>query len=335
MKKIFTFLAAMFVAFAVNAADQYPDPAVNNSLSAAVAAVGDDEVIYLEAGIYTNSKTASNDYTKLRSGKHYTIKAIDGQKAIIKYEVPFQIREAASAKFIGIKFDGESIHSDYDNYFHVNDAVDNSLEFENCEFTNVSASYIIYVGGSKKLSSLVFKNCKFHDNSCGRAILNEGTITKLEIKNSTISDFTNTDNSLIDNYSSATMGELTMEGCTVSGISKKIIVGQATSHLGTCTINNCYFHDNAKNIIIFSKSTIVDQHACDKLVFTNSTIANSTALADYTSTIDVHPYNDVETDGVKVIVDHCTFYNNPTITSDHSAIRPYNINDVTISNCIF
>lgn len=128
---------------------------------------------------------------------------------------------------------------------------------------------------------------------------------------------------------------LHLENCEFYSVKNYVIHGKKGSHTDECNINNCYFHNNVKNAVYFEASETEGVQTCDKLVFTNSTVANTDALTNYTSTIDIRPYGTSVTDAIKVIVDHCTFYNNPTINSDHSAIRPYNISDVTISNCIF
>ena len=73
---------------------------------------------------------------------------------------------------------------------------DNVLEFEDCEFTSIS-KYIIHVQGGKKAASIVIKDCNLHDNT-NRGILNEGTITELQLKDSEFKNFTNY--SIVDNY---------------------------------------------------------------------------------------------------------------------------------------
>ena len=128
---------------------------------------------------------------------------------------------------------------------------------------------------------------------------------------------------------------LVMEDCELYDIKNYVFYGAGSTHTDSLIIHNSFFHNNTKNTVYFPKGTIEGKHPCDKFAITNSTIANSSALTNYSSTIDIHPYNDAASAAVKVIVKNCTFYNNPTINSDHSAIRPYNLSDVTISNCIF
>lgn len=128
---------------------------------------------------------------------------------------------------------------------------------------------------------------------------------------------------------------LILEGCEFYNVKNYVLYGNSSSHTNSLIINNCYFHDNVKNAIYFEASGTIGVQTCDRLEVRNTTIANTDALTNYTSTIDIRPYGSSVTDAIKVIVDHCTFYNNPTINTDHSAIRPYNLSDVTISNCIF
>lgn len=128
---------------------------------------------------------------------------------------------------------------------------------------------------------------------------------------------------------------LIFENCEFYDIKNEVFRAKSDVHMDSLIVNNCYFHNNKKNIVYFEASGTEGRQTCDKLVFTNSTVAKSDSLKNYTSTIDIKPYGTSNTDAIKVIVDHCTFYDNPTINTDHSAIRPYHLTDVTISNCIF
>lgn len=128
---------------------------------------------------------------------------------------------------------------------------------------------------------------------------------------------------------------LIFENCEFYDIKNEVFRAKSDVHMDSLIVNNCYFHNNKKNIVYFEASGTEGRQTCDKLVFTNSTVAKSDSLKNYTSTIDIKPYGTSNTDAIKVIIDHCTFYDNPTINTDHSAIRPYHLTDVTISNCIF
>ncbi len=128
---------------------------------------------------------------------------------------------------------------------------------------------------------------------------------------------------------------LIFDNCEFYDIKNEVFRAKSDVHMDSLIVNNCYFHNNKKNIVYFEASGTEGRQTCDKLVFTNSTVAKSDSLKNYTSTIDIKPYGTSNTDAIKVIIDHCTFYDNPTINTDHSAIRPYHLTDVTISNCIF
>ena len=128
---------------------------------------------------------------------------------------------------------------------------------------------------------------------------------------------------------------LTVENCEFYNIKNEVFRAKSDVHMDSLIVNNCYFHNNKKNIVYFENGNTEGRQTCDKLVITNSTVANTDSLKNYTSTIDIRPFGTDNTDAIKVIIDHCTFYNNPTINTDHSAIRPYHLTDVKISNCIF
>ncbi len=178
------------------------------------------------------------------------------------------------------------------------------MEFEDCEFYN-SAKFIVNVPSGSKAKSLVFKNCKFYDNATNRGILNQGNI-----------------------------GHLGVYDCEFSGFVKDVIDGYSgTSHVDSCIVKNSYFHNHSRSAIFFEASTVDGQQTCDKLIVKNSTFANINGTGDYHSVIDIRPYS--STNSIKVEVDHCTFYNNTSINSDHTNIRTANISDVTVSNCIF
>ena len=327
MKKIFTFIAAMLVAFAVNATDQYPDPATTNSLATAISAAGTGDVVYLDDGTYYNQSGV--DYTWIAGGKNITVRAISGKSPVVKLYVPFRIKEASSVKFVGVKFDGGSL-TGYDRYFEPNDATDNSIEFDDCEFTDIS-KYIIQVRSGKKLASLVIKDCDFYNNS-NRGILNQGTITNLEMKDSKFRTFTA--NKVLDNYDSGSIVSATIDGCEFANNNDVAIHGSAGTHMGELIINNCYFH-NSKRAAVFFEANETVAARCDSLAVTNSTFANFENTNDYwVSIIDVRNGGS-QTNLGAVVVDRCTFYNNATINEDHVCVRVHKSTNALVSNCIF
>lgn len=307
MRKLFLLIPLLAFALLANADVIEISSATSNIIHTTIAAssTNDGDVIVLtDVGPYVNSKANSDDYTKL--SKNITIQAANGITPVIQLEVPIQGRNGKSAKFIGIKFNCASLQ--YDNLVHFNDALDNELEFENCEFYN-SSRYLVKLSSDKKVKSLKFKNCKFYDNSSNRGIIIDGT-------------------GIIDH--------LELDGCEVSGFAKEFIHGYAgTSHVGECIVNDCYFHNNSRSAVMFVASTVDGTQTCDDLTVTNSTFANIDATSEYESVIDIRPYGSTNTDAIKVIVDHCTFYNNETKNSDHANVRTCYLTDVTVSNCIF
>lgn len=128
---------------------------------------------------------------------------------------------------------------------------------------------------------------------------------------------------------------LVLEGCEFYDIKNIVITGKAATHTNSLIVNDCYFHNNAKQSIYFEASTTEGIQTCDRLEIRNSTIANTTALTNWISIIDIRPYGTTVTDAIKVIIDHCTFYNNPCVDSGHANIRTHYLSDVSISNSVF
>ncbi|MBQ6977033.1 MAG: DUF4957 domain-containing protein [Paludibacteraceae bacterium] len=126
---------------------------------------------------------------------------------------------------------------------------------------------------------------------------------------------------------------LELDGCEFYDVKNIVITGKADSHTNSLIVKNCYFHNNAKQSIYFEASNTEGRETCDELNISNSTFANTTALTNWISIIDIRPYS--STNAIKVRVDHCTFYNNPCVDSGHANIRTHFLSDVSVSNCIF
>ena len=318
MRKLFLLLPALALSLLVNAADQYPDPSVENSLSAAVIAVGDGETIYLDdATPYFNVKKEGVDYTKLRSGKHITFRAIEGKHPVIKYEVPFQVREAVNAKFIGVKFDGTNLSS-YDNYFHLYDDAANVLEFEDCEFCSLS-KYCVSIPSGKNANAIIITNCYFHNNS-NRAVINQGTIGSLSITNSQFESLTT--DPAIDNYGSGTITSLAISGCDFANNSSTAIHESSGASIGSCAINNCTFYD------ITSSAIFLENTADNDISVANCTFKNINASSLSAGVVES------KTASGSFTVDHCTFYNCIVKNTDYGTVKVASPNAV-VSNCIF
>jgi hypothetical protein len=237
MKKLFLLIPALVLSLMAKAADQYPDPAVDNSLATAVSAVGSGETIYLDEGIYTNSD--ASDYTKIRGGKNITFKAIEGKNPVVQLKYAFQIREASSAKFMGIKFDGTNLA--YDSYFLAYDATDNTWEFEDCEFTALS-KYVIQYGSDKKVASVVFNKCYFHDITKSCIYIDNTGEANLTVRNST---FANIDASAVSAgmvESKTATGAVLVDHCTFYNCKvKNTDYGTIKVASPNATVSNCIF----------------------------------------------------------------------------------------------
>ncbi len=134
------------------------------------------------------------------------------------------------------------------------------------------------------------------------------------------------------------VNSLNLDGCEFRNMKNIVIYGDAGTHTGTLNVNNCYFHNNQKQSIYFAQSITEGTETCDQLIVRNSTFANTTALTDWRSIIEVRPFStatSTTSDAIKVIIDHCTFYNNPCVDSGHANIRTHFLSDVSVSNCIF
>ena len=137
-------------------------------------------------------------------------------------------------------------------------------------------------------------------------------------------------------FDDATATSLMVDGCEFENVKTPVFThSDGGQHTDSLIINNSYFHNNKKQIIYFKSSADEEHQTCGKLAITNSTFANNDSLSGYESLIDVRTYNDAVTNDIKVLVDHCTFYFNPTKNSDHANIRTRGVSNVTVSNCIF
>lgn len=329
MKKLFTLFTALLVVCVAYATNRYPDPTVSNSLGAATSAALTGDVIYLtDNSAYVNVK-GTDDYTTI-DGKNITIRAIDDKSPVVKLEVPIRVRNAGSVKFVGIIFDGTNL-TGYDRFFYPSDNTNNTIEFEDCEFKNMS-KYVIHVpSGEYKLSSLVITDCHFYDNT-SRGLLNEGTMESIEITGTKFENFTSS--CPIDNYGTATIGTLSINDCEFSNNNYAAIHGASGTHMDKLIVNNCYFHDS-KRTAIFFEAPGSPAAKCDDVAITNSTFANYTNTNDYWASIIDIRNGGSQTDLGKVVVDHCTFYNNNTINTDHACVKVHKSTNVLVSNCIF
>lgn len=120
---------------------------------------------------------------------------------------------------------------------------------------------------------------------------------------------------------------LILENCEIYGnVAKTVVRLQSDKKIDSLIINNCYIHDNAQVILRLESTSLKG------LKITNSTIANIANGGNFwVAPISVGAGTDLT-----VLVDHCTFYNNTSISESYAdiTVTPSDA-DVTISNCIF
>ena len=124
---------------------------------------------------------------------------------------------------------------------------------------------------------------------------------------------------------------LILENCEIYGNpTETVIRAQSDKKLDSIIINNCYIHDNAQVILRLESTSMKG------VIITNSTIANiANGGSFWVAPMDIKN----TTSDAKVIVDHCTFYHNTSISSSYADVTVgYSgsaTSDVTITNCIF
>ena len=303
MKKLFLLIPALILSVMMNAETKTigpddPTETVNNQLISALGNAADGDIIILKDGIYNEE----SNYVVFN--KDVEVRAAAGANPVVKVVTYLKVEGGKHAIIDGLIFDG-SAQGSRDQYFRFTDNGNNILELNNCTFNDVKKN-IFRCESGKKFSLLDVKNCTFAGSL--------SNVMKLE---------------------SNLCGAAHFDGCEFSNTAEIVIYGTSASHLDECVVNDCYFHDNAKQSIYFEASGTEGTETCDELTVTNSTFANTTALSNWISIIDVRPYGSSMTDAIKVTIDHCTFYNNPTVDSGHADIRLYKLSDATVSNCIF
>ena len=128
-----------------------------------------------------------------------------------------------------------------------------------------------------------------------------------------------------------------IDGCEICNYPKYGISANTNpNHVDSVFINNCYFHDNGRAAVYFPTSTESGgKHVCNFVSITNSTFANFTALNTWAIEVNNNAGSDAlkYDTSVKLVVDHCTFYN--CTRGSYGPIRAYYSNNVHITNCIF
>lgn len=187
MRKLFLFFAAMLTAVAMNAAT-HNIIAGTNTLHAALHDAAANDTIVLADGTYIENADGSDGY--ITFSKAVVVMAAKNAKPVIEMYVPAVIQGGALAEIKGLKFDATHLFqaSWYSHILYANDANSNRLIFDGCEFCNDTINDAsIYCSSSKKIDSLVIKNCYFHDIAKS-ALWLQNAGAKIQILNSTFSD---------------------------------------------------------------------------------------------------------------------------------------------------
>ena len=189
MKRLFSFFAAMLVAFVANAAVININTNTPDALRKALAGAASGDVIVMAAGTYVES---NSDYIAF-TGKEVTVMAEPGAEVIVVPQVPVRLKSGARAEFINIKFDCGHI-KDKGSYTEIIVPADGTANkrviLDGCEFYGWKQKdyAIVHTRTDRQLDTLVINNCYFHDNLYNCVWLRYPSIVCLRITNST---FTN------------------------------------------------------------------------------------------------------------------------------------------------
>jgi len=135
-------------------------------------------------------------------------------------------------------------------------------------------------------------------------------------------------------YDNTAGNELHFENCEFTGFASYVLYNNGSYSLDSLIVNNCYFHNNTKSCVIFFKNhETAGSQSVKGAHITNSTFANN-LTADYSVVYIMNQTQSAVSD-IEILLDHCTFYNNPVTNTDHSSLRSYKSTNVTVSNCIF
>ena len=191
MKKIFTFIAAMLVAFAASAATININTGTADALRLALNSANDGDEIVMAAGTYVES----NENYIAFDGKHVIVKAADGAEVLIQPQVPITISNGATAEFRNVKIDVSHLNdlaTWYEHLMYATDATNNSIILDGCELYNFNINKsMLYCNSSNVLASVSINNCYFHNIL--KSILfveNTANAMNLSVTNSTFENIT-------------------------------------------------------------------------------------------------------------------------------------------------
>ena len=229
MKKFLLLIPVILVSLAVSATKTPVSPgAGNNIIRSAVIAANAGDTLVIADGEYTQGE----NYTVFN--KNLIVMAADGANPIIKFTIPARIMGGARVEFIGIKFDMVNLHNKswYDHLISVEDyeevivddkkqenpiKVDgNKLIFDGCEFYNDTLNNsVIYCSSTRKIDSLIVKNCYFHDIMKSCIFLENTDALGVNVTNSTFANISTMAKyyaGVVDSRSVS--GEMRVDHCT-------------------------------------------------------------------------------------------------------------------------
>jgi len=217
MKKIFSILAAMLVAFVANAAVININNSTSDALRKALSTAASGDVIVMAAGTYEES---NSDYIAF-TGKDVKVMAEEGAEVIIVPKVPVRLKSGARAEFVNVKFDCGHL-SDLGSYSEIIVAADNTegkkVILDGCEFYGWTqkSNAIVHVRSDRQMDSVVIRNCYFHDNKYTCVYLKYASIQGVEIVNSTFANMITDSNapSAAPIQVDATSGNVLIDHCT-------------------------------------------------------------------------------------------------------------------------
>ena len=279
MRKLFTLIAAIFVAFAVNAATVQVAPGTNGIKNAVLAATAGD-VIELSSGIYYEE--GNFDFNK-----SLTIMAAEGAHPVVANRYYFRIEGGAQVLFQGIEFDGtlwlDSEGTPIGASDHCMRPYNNStgteiITAEGCKFHGYSKGYVFYIQrSSRKWHALITKDCIFTDNQRCIGALFESSGNSCD--------------------------SLVVENCTFAGTTGNYApVYVANGNTTKLSVDHCTFYNNAYHCINVGES--VTNTAISNCIFANAETNSHYSATCLAGTIDhCLSYN---TAG---------FYDGPTVTA--------------------
>ena len=240
MRKIFTLIAAMFVACAVNAATVQVSPG-SGTLTAAITSATAGDILELASGTYTEN----GDYS---INKNITIKAAENAHPVISHLYYFKVDGGAQVTIQGIEFDGSGA-SDHGIRAHNNSTGAEVLTLDGCTFHNYP-SYVIYTQRTaRKWHALIVRDCKFYANTKHSiAILNDTgcSCDSVVVENSTFENTTGGYNGILVQDGNIT--SVAVDHCTFYNFGGNFVKTGAS--VTPVTISNCIFAQPAAGAIV-------------------------------------------------------------------------------------